>query len=145
VCFLHKNVCEYSSLVPGGADLWCGIMEERRVSANPAAQKEEKKEFDMNMTCLTTQDKLYRISVLREELRRLDAQLIRYRFCTSRFAQPEYYVEIVFENERAAALLGTDYPAAQILFDKLVCGLVTPCTLCDIMQDIKNDSNSLQT
>ena len=102
MCFLHKNVCEYSSLVPRGADLLCGIMEERRVSANRAAQKEEKKEFDMNMTCLTTQDKLYRISVLREELRRLDAQLIRYRFCTSRFAQPEYYVEIVFENERAA-------------------------------------------
>ena len=95
----------------------------------------------MNTTCLTAREELYRISVLREELRRVEEHAIRYRFCTSRFAHPEYYVEIVLEDERAAVALGGDYPTAQILFDKLVCGLVTPCTLEDIMEDIKNAQN----
>ena len=98
----------------------------------------------MSTTCLTAWDKLYRISILREELRREQEYLIRYRFCTARFAKPEYYVEIILGNERAAAALGEDYPMAQILFDKLVCGLVTPCTLTDIMEDIKMCKNPLQ-
>ncbi len=95
----------------------------------------------MSTTGLTTWEKLYRIGVLREELRRVEEAIVRYRFCTSRFATPEYYVEIVLGDERAAAHLGEDYPTAQILFDKLVCGVVTPCTLFDIMQDIKNAHN----
>jgi hypothetical protein len=95
----------------------------------------------MSSTCLTTWEKLYRIAVLREELRRAEERLVRYRFCTARFAVPEYYIEIVLGEERAAAHLGEDYPTAQILFDKMVCGLVMPCTLLDIMQDIKNAQN----
>ncbi len=95
----------------------------------------------MTTTCSTPWEKLYRIGILREELRRVEDRLVRYRFCTSRFASPEYYVEIVLGEERAAAHLGEDYPTAQILFDKLVCGVVTPCTLFDIMQDVKNAQN----
>ncbi len=95
----------------------------------------------MSTICLTPWEKLYRIGVLREELRRVEEEIVRYRFCTSRFAHPEYYVEIVLGDERAAAHLGEDYPAAQIFFDALVSGLVTPCTLCDIMQDRKNAQN----
>ena len=98
----------------------------------------------MSTTCMTAWEKLYRIGILREELRRVGEQLVRYRFCTSRFAHPEYYAEIVLGNERAAAHLGEDYPTAQILFDRLVCGTVTPCTLCDIIADIKNAHISLQ-
>lgn len=113
-------------------------MKGRRVCAMFTAQKEEKKEIGMTTTYLTAQDRQYRITVLREELRRVEDRLVRYRFCTSRFVAPEYYVEILLEDERAAAHLGEDYPTAQILFDKLVGGLVTPCTLSDIMQDIKN-------
>ncbi len=92
----------------------------------------------MIATCSTPWEKHYRIGILREELRRVQDRFIRYRFCTSRFAEPEYYVEIILEDERVAARLGEDYPTAQILFDKLVCGLVTPCTLFDIMEDAKN-------
>ena len=53
-------------------------------------------------------ERLYKISVLREEVRRVAASLARYRFCASRFATPQYYVEIFYENERAAASLGED-------------------------------------
>ena len=99
----------------------------------------------MNTTSTTAWDKLYRISILREELRRVDGRLVRYRFCTSRFARPEYYVEIVFGEERAAAHLGADYPTAQIFFDRLVGGVVTPCTLADIIEDAKNAHTPLQS
>ena len=95
----------------------------------------------MTTTCLTAQEDLYRIAILREEMRRVGDALVRYRFCTSRFALAEYYVEIVLGNERAAAYLGGDHLAAQCLFDRLVCGTVTPCTLADIIQDIKNTQN----
>ncbi len=95
----------------------------------------------MTTTCLTAQEKLYRIAILREEIRRVGAGLVRYRLCVSRFARAEYYAEIVFGDERAAARLGEDYPAAQLLFDQLVCGTVTPCTLADIIQDTKNAQN----
>ena len=95
----------------------------------------------MTTTCLNAQEKVYLITVLREEMRRVGEGLARYRFCTSRFVRPEYYVEIVLDGERAAARLGEDYPTAQILFDRLVCGTVTPCTLEDIIEDIKITQN----
>ena len=92
----------------------------------------------MNNTCLTAWEELYRITALREEQRRAQEHLIRYRLCVSRFASPEYYVEILLENQRAAAALGSNYEKANDLFEILVRGLVTPCTLGDIIQDIKN-------
>ena len=98
----------------------------------------------MNTTTPTSADALYKIVVLHEELRRVDARIVRYRFCLSRFAHNEYYVEILFEGERAAASLGKDYSNAGSLFEQLVRGLVTPCTLSDIIQDIKNAGSPLQ-
>ena len=98
----------------------------------------------MNITCPKTADALYKIAVLREELRRVDARMARYRFCLCRFAENEYYVEILFDGERAAASLGKDRLEADAVFERLVCGLVTPCTLSDIVQDIKNAGSPLQ-
>lgn len=92
----------------------------------------------MNSANLSGFEKLYRICVLREELRRVGEQMVRYRFCTFRFAEPEYYVEILYGAERAAARLCEDYARAQILFDILVEGTVTPCTLIDVVTDAKN-------
>jgi hypothetical protein len=116
-------------------------MEGHRVSAKLHGAKRRKEGKTMTTTHSTTWEGLYRIGVLREELRHVEDRLVRYRFCTFRFATPEYYVEILFGEERAAAHLGSDYPSAQILFDKLVCGVVTPCTLSDIIEDIKNMQN----
>ena len=98
----------------------------------------------MNTTCPTIADTLYKIVVLREELRRVDTRIARYRLCMSRFVHKEYYVEIFFAGERAAAALGEDYATAGAVFERLVCGVVTPCTLFDILQDIKNADNPLQ-
>ena len=92
----------------------------------------------MNSVQLNGLEKLYRICVLREEKRRVGEETARYRFCAFRFAEPEYYVEILYGAERAAAHLGADYPEAQILFDRLVAGTVTPCTLSDVITDEKN-------
>lgn len=92
----------------------------------------------MNSVNLTGFEKLYQISVLREELRRAADKPARYRFCAFRFAEPEYYVEILYGEERAAAHLGEDYAEAQILFDRLVEGTVTPCTLFDVVSDARN-------
>ena len=98
----------------------------------------------MNITYPTCADAQYKIAVLREELRRVDTRIAHYRLCLSRFAQNEYYVEILFAGERAAASLGTDYADAGAVFERLVCGTVTPCTLFDILQDIKNADSPLQ-
>jgi len=92
----------------------------------------------MNSANLPDPEKLYKICVLREELRRVCDEIARYRFCTLRFAGPEYYVEILYGAERAAARLGKDYATSQILFDALVAGTVTPCTLIDVITDAKN-------
>jgi hypothetical protein len=82
--------------------------------------------------------KLHRICVLREEIRRIADRMARYRFCAFRFAEPEYYIEILYGDARAAARLGEDYAGAQILFDAVVAGTVTPCTLIDVITDAKN-------
>ena len=92
----------------------------------------------MNVDNTSKFEKLQRICVLREELRRVSEEMARYRFCAFRFAGPEYYVEITYGAERAAARLGSDYAEAQILFDRLVAGTVTPCTLIDVIADAKN-------
>ena len=92
----------------------------------------------MNSAQLNGLEKLYRICVLREEKRRVGEEMARYRFCALRFAEPEYYVEIFYGTERAAARIGEDYPQAQILFERLVAGTVTPCTLFDVIADEKN-------
>ncbi len=99
----------------------------------------------MNADNSSSFEKLNKICVLREELRRVADRMARYRFCAFRFAAPEYYVEILYGDERAAARLGEDYVAAQILFDAIVEGTVTPCTLIDVITDAKNSHNySLQ-
>lgn len=92
----------------------------------------------MNSVSLTGFEELYKICVLREELRCVGDGIARYRFCAFRFAKPEYYAEILYGSERAAARLGEDYAAAQILFDRLVAGTVTPCTLDYVVEDMKN-------
>lgn len=92
----------------------------------------------MEITKTTEREKLYRISILREESRTVGDARAHYYFCASRFARPEYYAEVLYQDERAATLLGTDYPQAQILFDAIVNGTVTPCTLEDVVTDMKN-------
>ena len=96
----------------------------------------------MNTTETTAGASLWAVAVLREEKKATKGLLLRYRFCGCCFAKKQYYVEICLGNERAAAYLGTDKEAACEVFKALVDGTVTPCTLADIMEDIKNSAAS---
>ena len=95
----------------------------------------------MTTTYLKAQEDIYRVQILCEEECRVGEALVRYRLCASYFVGTEYYIEIVLSGERAAAHLGTERATAQHLFEKIVSGTVTPCTLKDIVQDIKNAQN----
>lgn len=92
----------------------------------------------MNAETLSGFERSYRIRVLREERRRVGEQVVHYRFCSFCFADPEYYVEIFMGEERVAVRFEGDDVTSQSIFDLLVEGTVTPCTLRDVMEDIKN-------
>ena len=74
--------------------------------------------------------------ILREATARVARRCARYRFSRSDRALPQYYIEIEYAGERAATCLGTDGERAARIFDLLVRGRVTPCTLCDIVKDM---------
>ena len=76
---------------------------------------------------------------LREERGRVACRDALYRFCRGDLALPQYYAEILYAGERATACLGTDRERAERIFELLVWGKVTPCTLCDIAEDMKAD------
>ncbi len=77
------------------------------------------------------------MQVEREECVLVAGSPTAYRFCAFRFARAQYYAEITRDGARAAAYLGEDRTAAIALFERLVCGTVTPCTLCDIVADLQ--------
>ncbi len=83
-------------------------------------------------------EKPYELRVLHEEHRPIAGEMARYRFCELDFAGSEYYAEILMGTERAGARLCRDYTRAKRLFDALVAGTVTPCTLIDVVTDAKN-------
>ncbi|MBO7341205.1 MAG: hypothetical protein J6U87_00840 [Clostridia bacterium] len=87
-------------------------------------------------------EKLYEVCVLREQIRPVAGRTARYRFCVLRFAGEEYYAEILLGEERAAAQLSLERAPAERLFDALVAGSVTPCTLIDVVTDAKNSPDS---
>ncbi len=68
---------------------------------------------------------------------------VHYRLCVFRFSAPQYYVDVVLKEERAAAYLGTDEEASRSLYEALVRGFVTPCTLQAIIED-SFSQNALQ-
>lgn len=80
-------------------------------------------------------DDMRSIQVLKEDRVVLADAIATYRLCENRFAGAEYYIEILYEKERAAARVGEDADAAHALYESVVCGTVTPCTLADIVQD----------
>lgn len=47
-----------------------------------------------------------------------------------------FSVEIEFEGERARAFLGEGFARAARIFELLVEGAVTPCTLCDVVEGL---------
>lgn len=55
-----------------------------------------------------------------------------------RVAQAQYYAELSADNERCCAYLGERCEGARSVFRVLVKGGVTPCTLRDIVNDLRS-------
>lgn len=54
---------------------------------------------------------------------------------TNRCSTPEYYISVRLEQEHELAYVGTDHTLVLSLYDMIVQGKVTPCTLQDIVED----------
>ena len=48
-----------------------------------------------------------------------------------------FSVEVELEGEKASAFLGVGFARAARIFEMLTEGAVTPCTLCDIVDDLE--------
>ena len=92
----------------------------------------------MEGVCQGCKEQLFRIEILREEKRTVAGRAAVYRLCVCCFSVPQYAVEVIFGEERSAAYLGEDKKASAGLFELLVCGEVTPCTLRDIVEDLRH-------
>ena len=87
------------------------------------------------MTKLYKTDEFCVLHPLAEAEAELLGESVRYRLYEGRFAGCRYYVEVTYREERAAAYLGEDKGRAQRLYELLVKGTVTPCTLESIVVD----------
>lgn len=87
------------------------------------------------MTKLYVDEELCVLHTLDETKTELLCEEIRYRLCECRFAGCRYYVEVRYREERAAAYVGEDKEKALRLYEMLVKGTVTPCTLEAIVAD----------
>ncbi len=79
-----------------------------------------------------------KITVLAEERKMIAAHTAIYRFYACRISDVLYVAEVIYGGERSAAYLGEDPAFCEEVFTALVRGEVTPCTLRDIVEDIRN-------
>lgn len=76
------------------------------------------------------------LALLREDQVRVADNVARYRLYEGNFASAQYYVEVTFEEERSAAYLGEDATRAMTVYQTILGGTVTPCTLQAIVEDL---------
>ena len=61
---------------------------------------------------------------------------LKYRLLkTTRSKTPEYYISVRLHHEQEIAYVGTDRDFALSLYNSLISGQVTPCTLRDVVED----------
>ena len=87
------------------------------------------------MTKLYEAEEFCVLHPLAKDQTELLGEKVCYRLYEGRFAGSRYYVEVTYREERAAAYLGEDGAKARCLYDLLVSGTVTPCTLEAIVAD----------
>ena len=73
--------------------------------------------------------------VLREEVRLIAHDAIRYRLLEAR---PQFSAQIKFKQELCLLPLGERFSDAALIFEMLVCGLVTPCSAPYVLEDLCN-------
>ncbi len=80
-------------------------------------------------------DERSKLCALCKDCETVAGEAVQYRLYEGRFANPQYYAEIVMGGERAAAYLGEECGKAREIYAALVRGTVTPCTLQAIVED----------
>ena len=73
--------------------------------------------------------------VLCDEKRFIAGDLICYRLLFHAF---HYFLECTYGGEGHLYALGKRFSHAAFLFEAIVQGEVTPCTACDILEDLQN-------
>ena len=73
---------------------------------------------------------------LRVEVRPVAAEQAVYRLISSKQNAAERYVEIGYGRERRIALLAGDPRVIEGVFETLVRGEVTPCTMMAVLEDL---------
>ena len=71
----------------------------------------------------------------REDVATVAEDEVIYRLCVPEFAPSHFYVVLCYRGEQALADLGESEPFAHMLYERLVTGRVTPCTLGDVVYD----------
>ena len=92
-------------------------------------ERDEKREKTMQELQLT-------LRVLREEARTVRARTCLYQFAVSGEGYSQYYIRITYGEECVTACMGGEREHAAVLFTAFVQGLVTPCTVRDILHDL---------
>lgn len=102
----------------------------------PGGEEKRKGKKKMKRTSYDEERVLPRLMLLEQRTQSVAEENAAYRLYEFDFAEPQFYAEIVYAGERAVAYLGTG-AWARDCFAILVAGRVTPCTLCDIVQDLR--------
>ncbi len=76
------------------------------------------------------------VAIESQEEQMLLSHPLVYRFCRIDFAAPQYYIEVRYRGQRAAAYLGSEHSAARLRYEMMARGTVTPCTLQEIARDL---------
>ena len=84
----------------------------------------------------TMQELQLTLRVLREEARTVRERTCLYQFAASREGYSQHYIRITYGEECVTACVGGERKHAAALFTALVQGLVTPCTVGDILHDL---------
>ncbi len=58
-----------------------------------------------------------------------------YQLCVLELGVSQFYARLSYKSEQAVAYLGENALFAHALYERLMAGTVTPCTLCDIVRD----------
>ena len=77
------------------------------------------------------------LCILQQQTRAVLGKPCSYTLAASHDGFVQYYIKIVFENESCAACVGASRSGAERLFAMVVQGVVTPCTLPDILCDLQ--------
>lgn len=76
------------------------------------------------------------VMLLETKTRTVNGQPCVYDLAVSKGMHPQYYISLTLMQERCIACIGSSQALALLLFSTLVSGLVTPCSLSDVLCEL---------